>query len=110
MLELRLYILQRASAAILAPLVMIHLGLMIYAIQGGLDAAEILDRTRGSLWWGLNYGLFVVAVAVHAAIGLRNLLREWLSLRATALAVVAWLVFLLLLVTGLRAVAAVVLP
>ena len=39
--ELRLYILQRVSAAILAPLVLIHLGMMIYAIQGGLDAAEI---------------------------------------------------------------------
>ena len=36
MLETRLYVAQRISAAILAPLVMIHLGVMIYAIQGGL--------------------------------------------------------------------------
>ena len=52
MLELRLYIAQRASAAIMAPLVLLHLGVIIYAIHGGLDAAEILARTRGSLFWG----------------------------------------------------------
>jgi len=110
MLELRLYLAQRISAAIIAPLVLIHLGMMIYAIQGGLDAAEILARTRGSAWWAANYGLFVIAVAVHAAIGLRNVLREWLSLRGGALSGAALLVFVLLLVLGLRAVAAVVLP
>ena len=110
MRELRLYIAQRVSAAIIAPLVLLHLGLMIYAIQGGLDAAEILARTRGSFWWGLNYGLFVIAVAVHAAIGLRNILREWFALRGAALGVIAWAAFAVLLVLGLRAVAAVVLP
>jgi fumarate reductase subunit C len=108
MLEMRLYLAQRISAVIIAPLVLIHLGMMIYAIQGGLDAAEILARTRGSVLWAANYGLFVVAVAVHAAIGLRNVLREWLSLRGVALATIAWLSFALLLVSGLRAVGAVV--
>jgi len=108
MLEMRLYLAQRISAVIIAPLVLIHLGMMIYAIQGGLDAAEILARTRGSVLWGANYGLFVVAVAVHAAIGLRNVLREWFSLRGAALATVSWLSFALLLVAGLRAVGAVV--
>ena len=49
---MRLYLAQRISAAILAPLVLMHLGLMVYAIQGGLDAGEILGRTRGSLFWG----------------------------------------------------------
>lgn len=109
MLELRLYIAQRVSAAIIAPLVFIHLGMMIYAIQGGLDAAEILSRTRGSFWWAANYGLFVIAVAVHAAIGLRNILREWFALRGAALAGLAWLAFAVFLLLGLRAVAAVVL-
>ena len=110
MLEVRLYLAQRASAAIMAPLVLIHLGVMIYAIQGGINAAEILERTRGSLLWGANYGLFVIAVSVHAAIGLRNILREWLSLRGIGLAVVSWVFFAGLLAAGLRAVAAVVLP
>ena len=108
MLEIRLYLAQRASAAIMAPLVLIHLGVMIYAIQGGIDAAEILQRTRGSLFWGANYGLFVIAVSIHATIGLRNILREWLSLRGIGLAVISWIFFAGLLTAGLRAVAAVV--
>jgi fumarate reductase subunit C len=108
MLEVRLYLAQRASAAIMAPLVLIHLGVMIYAIQGGIDAAEILQRTRGSFFWGANYGLFVIAVSVHAAIGLRNILREWLSLRGIYLSAISWIFFAGLLTAGLRAVAAVV--
>lgn len=110
MFELRLYLAQRLSAAIMAPLVLIHLGVMIYAIQGGLDADEILARTRGSLFWAANYGLFAIAVAVHAAIGLRNILREWFALRGTLLGVISLLVFAGLLGAGLRAVAAVVAP
>jgi fumarate reductase subunit C len=108
MLEVRLYLAQRASAAIMAPLMLIHLGVMIYAIQGGIDAAEILERTRGSLFWGVNYGLFVVAVSVHASIGLRNILREWLAVRGTSLSLISWIFFAGLLTAGLRAVAAVV--
>ena len=107
MLETRLYVAQRISAAILAPLVMIHLGVMMYAIQGGLSSEEILGRTSGSWFWAANYGLFVIAVAVHAAIGLRNVFREWLKLRGAVLAIVVWAIFIGLLVTGLRAVYAV---
>lgn len=110
MLEARLYIAQRLSAAIIAPLVMIHLGLMVYAIQGGLDAGEILSRTRSSFWWAANYGLFVIAVSVHAAIGLRTILREWLSLRGATLSMISWFCFSVLLVAGMRAVIAVVMP
>ena len=108
MLELRLYLLQRISAAVLAPMVLLHLGVMIYAIQGGLSADEILARTRGSLFWGGIYGLFVFAVAVHAAIGLRNILFEWLRLRSGLLGAVSWIFGLALLILGLRAVVAVV--
>lgn len=108
MVELRLYLAQRISAAIMAPLVLLHLGVMIYAIQGGLSADEILARTRGSLFWGGTYGLFVLAVAVHAAIGLRNIMREWWQVTGPLLAGLSWIFGLGLLVTGLRAVAAVV--
>jgi fumarate reductase subunit C len=108
MLELRLYLAQRISAAIMAPLVLLHLGLMIYAIQGGLDSAEILARTSGSLFWGSIYGLFVVAVSVHAAIGLRNIMREWSGLRGFLLTALSWLFFAILLFAGMRAVVAVV--
>ena len=108
MLEVRLYIAQRASAAIMAPLVLLHLGVMIYAIHGGLDAAEILARTRGSLFWGASYGLFVLAASVHAAIGLRNVLREWAGLRGLLLSLICWGFGLLLLSLGLRAISALV--
>lgn len=108
MLEARLYVAQRLSAAVLAPLVMIHLGVMIYAIQGGLSSDEIIGRTSGSFWWALNYGLFVLAVAVHAAIGLRNLLREWLRVRGQTLNRLAVAIFAGLLVVGMRAVYAVI--
>lgn len=108
MTEMRLYLAQRVSAAIMAPLVLLHLGVMIYAIQGGLDAAEILSRTRGSLFWGGVYTLFVVAVSIHASIGLRTILREWMQLGGKTLSLLCWLIFLLLLGTGLRAVFALV--
>lgn len=60
----------------MAPLVLLHLGVMIYATQGELRVADILSRTQGSLFWGLIYGVFVLAVAIHAAIGLRIILLE----------------------------------
>jgi fumarate reductase subunit C len=108
MTETQLYFAQRLSAAIMAPLVLIHLGVMMYAIQGGLDAAEILARTRGSWLWAANYGLFVLAVSVHAAIGVRTVLREWVCVRGKALNLVSLLCFGVLLLAGLRAVFAVV--
>ena len=72
-----LWLAQRASAAILAFCIAVHLVTMIYAVQGGLSAAEILSRTRGSLIWLAFYGVFVLAVAIHAPIGLRSVLREF---------------------------------
>ncbi len=109
MLDFRLYLAQRISAMILAPLVLLHLGVMIYAVQGGLSAEEILGRTRDSFWWGSVYGLFVLAVAIHAAIGLRVIVAEWLGLGRRVLDVLMWLVMLGLLALGGRAVYAVTL-
>jgi len=108
MMERRLFILQRLSAMVLAPLVLIHLGLILYAVRDGLTAAEILGRTQGSLGWALFYGAFVLAAAVHAPLGLRNILREWTGagLRLTNLLSLAF--GLLLAGLGLRAVVAVV--
>ncbi|MGB2411815.1 MAG: succinate dehydrogenase, partial [Candidatus Puniceispirillaceae bacterium] len=51
MLDFRLYMAQRLSALIMAPLVIGHLAVMIYAVRGGLSAGEILGRTHGSLFW-----------------------------------------------------------
>jgi len=76
MIGLKLYMLQRLSAMVMAPLVIGHIAVMIYAIQGGLSAAEILGRTQGSLAWALFYGTFVLAVSIHAAIGVRVIVAE----------------------------------
>ncbi|WP_415919606.1 succinate dehydrogenase [Tateyamaria sp. SN6-1] len=107
MLSLRLYMLQRITAMMMAPLVLGHLAVMIYAIQGGLSAAEILGRTQGSLMWFLFYGLFVVAVAAHGAIGLRTIAFEWGGLKGRALEAFMWAVGLVLFALGARAVWAV---
>ena len=109
MLDVRLYLAQRITALIMAPLVLVHLAVMIYAVRGGLDAGEILARTQGSVLWGGFYGLFVIAVAIHAAIGLRVVVHEYLKVNGTALSVFTWATALVLLAMGGRAVAAVVL-
>jgi fumarate reductase subunit C len=109
-MSIRLYILQRATAMIMAPLVLAHLFVIFYATNRGLSAAEILGRTRGSIGWGAFYGLFVLAAAVHGAIGVRVVAAEWGRLRGRQLDILMWGFGLLLAALGLRAVASVVLP
>jgi fumarate reductase subunit C len=109
MLGLRLYLAQRLSAMVMIPLTLGHIAVMIYAVQDGLSAAEILGRTKGSLVWFVFYGLFVVAVAMHASIGLRVIVHETLGLKGRGLEIFMWLTGALLLVTGLRALFAVTL-
>ena len=104
----RLYLAQRLSALVMAPLVLLHLAVIIYAIRNGLDASEILSRTRGSIFWGTVYGLFVVAISVHAAIGLRVIVHEWLKINGPALKGFTWISGLGLFVMGARTVVAVV--
>ena len=93
---------------LLAPLVLVHLGLIVYAVEDGLTAGEILGRTRDSLGWGLFYGLFVLAASVHAPIGVRNVLKEWTAWRGRSLDMAMLLLATALLLSGLRAVWAVV--
>ena len=92
----------------MAPLVIIHLGTMIYAIQGGLSAQEILARTEGSTLWGAVYGLFVVAVAIHAPIGLRTIVREMTPWTGRTLDVAAILFGAVVILLGARAVGALI--
>lgn len=106
-MEARLFALQRLTAMLMAPFVLIHLAVIVYAVRGGLTAGEILSRTQGSWGWIVFYGLFVVCVAVHVPIGVRNVLVEWLRLGRPAASAASLVLGLLLLVTGLRAVAAV---
>ena len=107
-MEARLFALQRASAMILAPLTLVHLGLIVYAVRGGLNATEILARTQGSAGWALFYGLFVLAVAVHAPIGVRNVVSEWTPWRGRSLDAATVILAAILMILGLRGVWAVV--
>ncbi|MCT9127056.1 succinate dehydrogenase [Cupriavidus gilardii] len=106
-MERHLFVLQRLSAMVMAPFVLVHLVVILYAVRGGLTAAEILSRTQGSWLWIPFYSLFVISVAVHVPIGLRNILIEWGRLGRGASSGLCLLFGLVLLSMGLRAVAAV---
>ena len=107
-MTLWLYVLQRGSALVLAPLVVAHLALIVIVSRDGPSAAEILARTQGSAGWAAFYGLFVLAAAVHAPIGLRNVIREATPWQGRGLDLAMALVFVVMLALGLRAVIAVV--
>ena len=102
-----LWVAQRATAAILALCVTVHLATIIYAVQGGLSAAEILGRTRGNGAWLAFYSLFVIAAAIHAPIGLRPVLGEWLRWRGASREAFLIVFAAFLLFMGMRAVLAV---
>jgi fumarate reductase subunit C len=97
-----LFLAQRASAMVLAFAVTVHLATILYAVRGGLTAGEILGRTRGNGWFLAFYVLFVLAVSVHAPIGLRNVIREWTPWRSRSLDLAVVIVALALLELGLR--------
>lgn len=101
--EAWLWLAQRASAAVLAVTVCVHLGTMIWAVQGGLDAAEIVSRLRGHGGWLAFYCSFTIAAAVHAPLGVRAVLREWTPLRTTSVNALSAALALALLALGLRA-------
>lgn len=102
--QVLLWTAQRASAAVLALCVLVHLITMIYAVKSGLSAADVLGRTRGNPGWAAFYALFVAAVAVHAPIGLRTILSEMLDWRGTALDLLLLAAGIALALWGWRAV------
>jgi fumarate reductase subunit C len=108
-MNVRLYIWQRATAALLAPLVMLHLAVIFYAAHRGLTAAEILSRTHGSAMWAAYYTLFVAAASIHASIGVRNILTEWSPLGERRAGLFATGLGVVLALLGFHAVVALVL-
>lgn len=106
--QARLWFWQRVSAMALALCVLIHLAVMIYAVRGGLSAAEILGRTHGSWWFGILYTAFVLACALHVPLGLATIVEEWLGWRGRKIAVGSGLLGIVIAVMGLRAVYGVV--
>jgi fumarate reductase subunit C len=108
-MTMRLYLWQRATAALMVPLVLVHIAVIFYASRKGMTAADILSRTHGSIVWASYYGLFVAAASIHAAIGVRNVLTEWSPLADRCAGLFALVFGLLLAALGGRAVFAVVL-
>jgi fumarate reductase subunit C len=107
-MNVRLYLWQRGTAALLAPMVFVHLAVIFYATRNGFSAEDIFARTRGSIAWASFYGSFVAAAAIHAAIGIRNILAEWTAMGNRAAGSVSFAFGCLLAVLGARAVYAVV--
>jgi fumarate reductase subunit C len=108
-MNVRLYVWQRATAALMVPLVAVHIAVIFYASRNGMTAADILSRTHGSIVWASYYGLFVAAACIHASIGVRNVLTEWSPLEDRRAGQFAIVFGLLLAALGARAVFAVVL-
>jgi succinate dehydrogenase subunit C len=106
--ETLLWAVQRATAVVLAFCVLVHLATIIYAVRTGLSAGAILGRTQGSFLWGAFYGVFVIAVAVHAALGMRVIAAEWLRAKGPLAELLVAGFAVLLAAMGLRAVVAVV--
>jgi fumarate reductase subunit C len=101
--ETTLWIAQRVSAGVLALCVPVHLVTIVYAVRGGLTADEIYARVHGNHAWLVFYAVFVLAVAVHAPIGLRTIAIEWLGWRGRSKDLAAVLFAAVLVWMGLRA-------
>ena len=99
-----LWLAQRASAAVLAVCIVVHLVTMIYAVRGGLSAAEILARTQGNYAWFAFYTVFVLAVSIHAPIGLRTVLAEMLGWRGVVVNILTLALGITSALAGMRAV------
>lgn len=102
--QARLWYAQRISAMVLALCVLAHLVTIVLAMKGGLTAAEVLARTRGSWLAAAFYGVFVLSAAVHAPIGVAKILEEHLGWRGRGIVVFMHVFGLALLVLGLAAV------
>lgn len=103
-IEVWIWIVMRLTSMVLALAVVVHLATMIIVIHGGLSAAEVLARTRGSIAWAMFYDSFVVLAAVHAGIGLRNIVGEHSAWRGVSLDGAALAFALVVMGLGLRAV------
>jgi succinate dehydrogenase subunit C len=101
--ETWLWILQRATAVVLALAVLVHLVTLIYAVRHGVSAAAILARTQGNAAWLGFYLVFATAAALHAGIGLRAMLRELTRWRGAGVDFAALILVALIAAAGWRA-------
>lgn len=97
-----MWIAQRASAAVLAVAVIVHLATVIYAVRGDLTAAEIIARVQGNTVWLIFYVIFVLAAAIHAPIGVRTILLESTPIPPRAADFLSAAALLTILIMGLQ--------
>jgi fumarate reductase subunit C len=109
-MSLTLYVWQRLTAAIMTPMIVVHIAVIFYATRHGVTAADILGRVRGNIGWGAFYTVFVMAASIHATVGIRNVLTEWSRLDDRRALITASGFGVVLLGLGLRAVGGLVLP
>lgn len=102
--ETKLWVWQRLSAAVLAVCVIVHLIVIVYAVQDGLSAAEIIARVSGNFLWLAFYSVFVIAIAIHAPIGVRTILKEMTDISPKATHMIMATFSIVILAMGFRAV------
>jgi fumarate reductase subunit C len=107
-MTMRLYLWQRGTAALMVPLVLIHIAVILYVSRQGMTAADILSRTHGSIVWASYYAFFVAAASIHASVGVRNVLAEWSPLKERGAGWCAVVLGLVLALLGFHAVVALV--
>jgi fumarate reductase subunit C len=108
-MTMRLYLWQRATAALMVPLVLVHIAVILYVSRRDMTAADILSRTHGSVVWASYYALFVAAASIHASIGVRNVLTEWSPLDDRGAGWCAVVLGVVLALLGFHAIVALVL-
>ena len=99
-----LWVAQRACAAVLALCVLVHLVTIVYAVHGGLTAAEILGAHARQRRLGRVLRAVRARGRVHAPIGLRNVLQRMAALARTLARCCAAALRRLLAWAGMRAV------
>lgn len=103
-LEIKLWLAHRLTGMALGLFVIIHLVTILVVIKGGLSAAEVMERTSRNFIVAIFYGLFVIAAAVHSAIGLRTVAHEVLHWKRSTLNVMTLIFFAFLCVVGIAAI------
>ena len=81
-IETILWLAQRLSAVVLILGAVVHVATNVYAVRGGLGAAEVIARIQGNGAWLTFYLLFALAAAVHVPLGLRTVLVEMTPIKA----------------------------
>ena len=93
---------QRLSAVVLAICSIVHIGGIIVAVQHGLTTVEITNRVGANIGWFLFYSIFIISAAIHAPLGLRNILSEMTEISNEIVNIFSLVFCLIILLLGLK--------